>query len=358
MTTHARTLLRLIPRRTARRTAAASLVAALAIAALVSCKRETESAPRVASEHTCEEALGLGTFNLYGDSLPPKTLALTFDDGPGARTTELSAYLHSRGIPAAFFVNGKMLTQGTAVLAQLTADGHLVANHTQTHTSLTGRATGHLPLSAAAVVSEVEQTDTLIAPFIGDRLLFRAPYGDYDLQTAADLNASAMSKYVGPVGWDIGNSMGPAQAADWDCWIPGADALVLTPGQCGDRYVAEIERVGRGIVLFHDPYFIGDDPALGGTVDMIPLIVPILEAKGYSFVRVDHVPAIAALLPPDASGSGSHDGGAKSPDAGAPTDAATSPNVTFGSGDGAGVEAGLPSSDPCARARSSTLRMP
>ena len=125
----------------------------------------TSTAWSVPPERTCAGALAIGSIDLNGVSLPAKTLALSFDDGPGARTAELSTYLHAQGIPAAFFVNGKMLTAGTAVLAQLVADGHIVGNHTQTHTSLTGRATGGTPLPASAVVAEVAQTDALIAPF-------------------------------------------------------------------------------------------------------------------------------------------------------------------------------------------------
>jgi len=107
-----------------------------------------------------------------------------------------------------------------------------------------------------------------------------------------------MRKYVGHVSWDIGDGMGPDRAADWDCWKPGDDGLVLTSQQCGDLYVKEIEKVGRGIVLCHDPYFVDDEPAKGSTVDMIKYIVPVLKTKGYTFVRADAVPDIASLLPP------------------------------------------------------------
>ena len=87
-----------------------------------------------------------------------------------------------------------------------------------------------------------------------------------------------MTKYVGPINWDIGDHMGPEQAADWDCWTR-VDGARAHPQQCGDRYVNEIDRVGRGIVLLHDPYFVDDDPAQGGTVDMVKYIVPILRRR-------------------------------------------------------------------------------
>jgi peptidoglycan/xylan/chitin deacetylase (PgdA/CDA1 family) len=288
---------------------------------------------------TCTSAQAISSTNIHGASLPLKTIALTFDDGPGVRTSELSAYLKAEGIPAAFFVNGQMLTAGTAVLQQLVADGHVVANHTQTHASLTGRSTSGEPLSATNIVAELTQTDVLIAPFVtAKRFMFRAPYGDFDEQTAAAIEASPMKKYVGHISWDIGDGMGPDRAADWDCWRPGADGVVLTPQQCGDLYVKEIEAVGRGIVLCHDPYFVDDDPAKGGTVDMIKHIVPTLKAKGYEFVRTDAVPEIAALLP----AAPPEDAGVDAADSGV-SDAGTAPSSSSG-GD---ARPGKP--DPCAR---------
>jgi peptidoglycan/xylan/chitin deacetylase (PgdA/CDA1 family) len=91
--------------------------------------------------------------------------------------------------------------------------------------------------------------------------------------------------------------MGPAQAADWDCFSPGTDGKVLTPAECGALYIKEIEAVGRGIVLMHDPEFIDDTPAKGGTVDMVKAMVPLLKQKGFTFARLEDVPDVAAKLP-------------------------------------------------------------
>jgi hypothetical protein len=98
----------------------------------------------------------------------------------------------------------------------------------------------------------------------------------------------------------MGNQMSARSAADWDCWSPdgASNPPVLDVEACGDLYLADIRSVTNGIVLMHDPYFIDNDPMKGGTVDMVQYIVPILKAEGFSFVRVDEVPAIAAALPP------------------------------------------------------------
>ena len=106
---------------------------ALLAAAVIACGVDGPSKPLVS------HADRLSAGQLDGLSLPPKVLAVTFDDGPGDRTVELSMYLKARGIRAAFFVNGAhlaatalpnpngigLVANPTAVLAQLVADGHL-----------------------------------------------------------------------------------------------------------------------------------------------------------------------------------------------------------------------------------------
>lgn len=321
--------------RTSARGAACAVAAVGVIASLVACQHAI-----TASERTCSGSQAISAADLRGSSLPLKTLALTFDDGPGARTAELSSYLKSEGVRAGFFVNGKMITANTSVLAQLVADGHVIGNHTQTHTSLTGRSTGGAHLADKDTVAELTQTDALIASFVpANRFMFRAPFGDFDDVSAAAINASGMKKYVGPINWDIGDHMGPNQAVDWDCWQPGSDGLVLTVQQCGDLYLKEIDSTGKGIVLLHDPYFIGDDPAKGGTVDMVKHLIPALKAKGYKFTRIDEVPEIASLLPAEPSAGPS--GSSGSSGAGAKTESSpTDPDKKSGSASG-----GKP--DPC-----------
>jgi peptidoglycan/xylan/chitin deacetylase (PgdA/CDA1 family) len=238
-------------------------------------------------------------------------VALTFDDGPGARTKHLSRFLKDENIQAAFFINGQSIgANGAETLQALIDDGHLIANHTETHRSLTGAATGTARLSDVEMVHELSETDAKITPFVTtNRFLFRPPYGDFDEQAFATLSASPMNRYVGPILWDIGDRMDDAAGtvADWDCWQDGSDGKRLSMKECGDRYVTEIKRATRGIVLMHDPYYNESDPEQLGTADMVMYIVPILKEAGFSFMRVDQVPEIAALLPPappDGNGSG------------------------------------------------------
>jgi peptidoglycan/xylan/chitin deacetylase (PgdA/CDA1 family) len=246
---------------------------------------------------------------LTGLDLPDKTLILTFDDGPSPLDVagELATWLHDRPTPihATFFLNGACIAATTLtnnscgtptpnaldVIAKELAEGHLVGNHTTTHRDMT-------TIDPAELVQELTETDADIASYMPwNRMLFRAPYGNWDDSVYATLSASAMNKYVGPVYWSIGGGPTDAtRAADWECW-----QNAYTTRQCGDLYLNETHAVGRGIVLMHDRY--GDtsnhdlDNGTGNTVDMVKYILPTLEAEGYTFKATWEDPAIAALLP-------------------------------------------------------------
>jgi peptidoglycan/xylan/chitin deacetylase (PgdA/CDA1 family) len=239
----------------------------------------------------------------HGTPMAAKSVALTFDDGPATQTLALSSWLKTQGVRATFFVNGKNFAPSPgALLAQLVADGHLVANHTQNHVDLT-------TLSGSAVVSALAATDAIIAPYVpSGHFVFRAPLGAWSAADYTALHSSAMDKYVGPVKWDIGGAMTSAYAADWDCWQNNSGYGVMTTQQCGDRYVREITDVGRGIVLMHDADY-GDvanhslTSGQGNTIDMVKYVVPLLKQQGYAFVRLDEVPDLAAAFPGGTTGT-------------------------------------------------------
>lgn len=270
----------------------------LALVVVAACSSKSPSSPR--EDDVCKETQALTVAPIFGTSLAAKQIALTFDDGPGTRTSELSTYLKNEGIRAAFFVTGASFANANVdasqLLQQLVADGHVVANHTQTHPSLPS-------LQPAEIVSELQQTDAIIAPFVpANRFMFRAPFGAWDMNVYTALQASPMSKYVGHIEWDVGGQRTATTGADFACW-QGIDGPPITAKACGDLYLQEIATVGKGIVLMHDadygpPANQDPDTGTGNTVIMVKYMVPLLKAQGYTFVRVDEVPDIAAQLPP------------------------------------------------------------
>lgn len=254
-----------------------------ACGALTGCSAQTEGEEEAdegtvegSGDGTSEDAI-VSERQLMGGELPDKTISLTFDDGPGPRTLELSEYLAAEGVHGTFFINGKNVAGRQNAIDSIIGRGHLLANHTHNHLQLT-------KLSGDRVVKEVADTDAIIArvqpqgPF-----LVRAPFGAWTGNTARAINGSSMKKYVGSVFWDVGGALTSSAAADWDCWGKG-----VSVDRCGSLYLNEIRTKKRGIVLMHDVH--------GKTVDMMKKILPTLKAEGYKFAPLDQVPSVKRAL--------------------------------------------------------------
>lgn len=269
-----------------------------ACAAITGCSADTseeeDDGAGVAGDSTSEDQL-VTEHQLTGSELPDKTIALSFDDGPGARTVELVQYLGSKNIPATFFINGKNVpTHRAAITAESTTPGMLIGNHTQNHLQLT-------KLTSDKVISEVDQTDAFIkAAQPNGPWLFRAPFGAMNGNVAQAMDRTDDKKYVGSIFWDMGGELTAHTAADWDCW--GKHVSVQ---DCGNLYLEEIRHKRKGIILMHDIH--------NPTVDMVKtVVVPALIAEGYKFAALPDVPSIARALgnsanagnqPPPAAGS-------------------------------------------------------
>lgn len=258
-----------------------------AFATVAGCAAESDEEVFAGDGEVGEDAL-VAERQLNGSELPDKTISLTFDDGPGRRTTELADYLASRGIEATFFINGSKVPGRQAALETIVARGHLLANHTHNHKQLTS-------LSPALVVQEIAETDAIIADLQPEGpWVLRAPFGAWNGRVARAINASPMRKYVGSVFWDEGGALTTNAAADWDCWGKG-----VSVERCGELYLEEIRSKRRGVVLMHDIH--------DRTVDMVKQIVPVLEDEGYRFVPLEEVPSIKRAIAAAAAGEAASD---------------------------------------------------
>ena len=250
--------------------------------------------------------------DIKGDRLPPGTLCLTYDDGPGEtegdgpgpHTTALGRFLHEQGVPATFFVIGRHAERHPETLRRLAAWGHRIGNHTYSHPGLVALAE-----AGGDVVGELVRTDALIRPYLArGPALFRAPYGNWRRKAAPDctedeptsvvaaiLNRSdRLRHYTGPVNWDI-------CAEDWACWEQG-----VSPAEAAERYLREVERIGRGIVLLHNDSEDKAARARNQTLALTRLLVPALKQRGYrfDFVGRESLPDRSVL---DGQGCPSHD---------------------------------------------------
>ena len=202
---------------------------------------------------------------IFGKSLPKKTVLLTFDDGPHRRySPEIAAILKQYGAPAVFFNVGRnlgtldaqgqaKLNAGAQVSRKLQQDGYVLANHSYSHAQLS-KQTG------AKLKDEILDTDKLLKAVAPERsALFRFPYGARNregMQLLADAQLRSMM-------WNI-------DSLDW------ADPV---PTSIADRVLRSVEKEGRGIILFHDIH--------ERTVKALPLILERLAAEGYQFAGWD-----------------------------------------------------------------------
>ena len=259
----------------------------ISILVLVGCSKPTGGEEATAApEVTSAGQLG-------GGDMAPGQYALTFDDGPGARTEELATWLGDKGIVAAFFINGKNAPGRESALAAIKARGHVLANHTQNHEDMRSLAGG-------ALFHAVADTDAIIAQYQpGGPWLLRAPYGAWDGRVSAELNGSEMKKYVGSIFWNVGGQLTASTGADWNCW-----STRLATDDCGQRYISEMQAKGRGIILMHDTH--------SQTIDMTKMIVEQIGAE--HFVSILNAPQVASAVggntgggatpPPPPSGCG------------------------------------------------------
>src|SRR5271155_4194051 len=65
--------------------------------------------------------------------LPPHSIALTFDDGPGPRSAELARMLRDEGVPGTFFVLLENLERYGGALDTYRECGHVIGLHGHRH---------------------------------------------------------------------------------------------------------------------------------------------------------------------------------------------------------------------------------
>lgn len=117
--------------------------------------------------------LGPNTTRLPGDAASAGEVALTFDDGPDPEVTpRVMDLLEARGARGTFFAIGRRAREHATIVGDAARRGHLVENHTFTHTN----AFSVLPPWVAA--REIDEASRVIAKATRRApAWFRAPAG-------------------------------------------------------------------------------------------------------------------------------------------------------------------------------------
>lgn len=131
----------------------------------------TERQKLVDSKYQEQIAEGIATgIELY---FHPKTMYLTFDDGPSAENTEkVLDVLKSRGIRATFFLVGENVEKYPDIARRIAAEGHTIGIHCNRH------AYGELYGDVDSYLKDFEEAHRIIMDVTGvDVKLFRFPGG-------------------------------------------------------------------------------------------------------------------------------------------------------------------------------------
>ncbi|WP_405796065.1 bifunctional polysaccharide deacetylase/glycosyltransferase family 2 protein [Streptomyces longwoodensis] len=194
-------------------------------------------------------------------SVPDKTIALTFDDGPNPTwTPQVLAVLEKYDVPGTFFLVGSMVSRYPGIVRNLVRQGNEVGIHTFTHVDLSYQ-------SSARVHREITQTQLALAGAAGiTTTLFRAPYSS---------ETDAIDNYSWPVYQELGEEGYTSVFVDTDSddWKrPGVSKIV--------RWATPEDGEGAS-VLFHDA---GGERSQ--TIAALPEYIEKMKAKGYTFTTV------------------------------------------------------------------------
>ncbi|MBE8477808.1 bifunctional polysaccharide deacetylase/glycosyltransferase family 2 protein [Streptomyces justiciae] len=197
-------------------------------------------------------------------SVPDKTIALTFDDGPNPTyTPQVLEILEKYDVPATFFVVGSMVSRYPGIVKDMVEQGNEVGIHTFTHVDLSYQ-------SDARVNREMQQTQLALAGAAGiTTTLFRAPYSS---------ETDAIDNYSWPVYQKLGEDGYTSVFVDTDSddWKkPGVAKIVkwATPSKSNGASV-----------LFHDA---GGERSQ--TIKALPKYIEKMRAKGYTFTTISGV---------------------------------------------------------------------
>ena len=181
----------------------------------------------------------------------PRVVALTFDDGPNAKYTEiLLDGLKERGVKASFFLIGECIEGNEEIVKRMDEEGHLVGVHCLHHTDLPREK----PEEAN---NQLEQTKSMIEAVTGKTPEYvRPPFGNWNEALGDKVSMEPVFWNVDSIDWKLKNT---ARIVN----------KVMKDTKNGD------------IILMHDEFQTSVEAALQ--------IIDNLLANGYTFVTVDEL---------------------------------------------------------------------
>lgn len=192
-----------------------------------------------------------------------KLIALTFDDGPGGKTTpRLLDILKEKQVKATFFMVGKNAERYPAIVQRVAEEGHVIGTHTYSHQRLTA-------LTSQGIAEEIDKSMQIFTNILGVApTLLRPPGGHYN----DDVVAYTKDHHQRIIMWSV-------DTRDWES--RDRDKILETAFQETAYGVRD-----GAIVLMHDVY--------DTTVDAVGEMIDRLKADGYTLVTVPELLRVRA----------------------------------------------------------------
>ncbi|HSX41502.1 MAG TPA: glycosyltransferase [Candidatus Saccharimonadales bacterium] len=208
--------------------------------------------------------------DLVQPKLPPRSVVLTFDDGPSAYTPAILDILKQKHIKATFFVIGSQVIKHP-LTDQIYKDSHEVGNHTYSHADLSKqpawRMSLELNLNRIIIGSQINRSTRL----------FRPPLQELDALDPSTFSVVTQAADLGYI--TVGENI---DSQDW-----------RRPGVA--QIIANVTNDSGGIILFHDG---GGDRSQ--TVEALPKIIDYYQNRGYHFMTVSQALGVPQpeVMPP------------------------------------------------------------
>lgn len=186
--------------------------------------------------------------------LNPKTVALTFDDGPHYKNTQrLLKTLKKYGVKCTFCVLGKLAKANPNLIKQAYKDGHEIAIHSWSHKEYTKMRTKQIQ-------RDIKRCKHTLKKILGDEYTphsIRVPYGSYNDRVLKVCKKENLAVYM----WSL-------DTRDWMNLNKKKNIKVVTKNTRK-----------KDIILMHDIH----TPSVASIKD----IIVKLSKKGYQFTSVD-----------------------------------------------------------------------
>jgi peptidoglycan/xylan/chitin deacetylase (PgdA/CDA1 family) len=211
------------------------------------------------------DASGLSRVFDHGTS-GRREVALTFDAGADRGYAEqILDTLSQYGVIASFGITGHWAKENPDLVKRMVANGHMLFNHTYSHSSFTGYSTseGEAVLTREDRQKELRDTEQIVRDLTGYELApyFRPPYGDYDDSVLADV----------------------AAAGYWVTLMYNCDTLGWNGASVDDIVARCGDNASPGdIILLH----VG---AASLDAQALPRLIETLRAQGFAFVTAEQL---------------------------------------------------------------------